>query len=79
MLVLFDTNIVLDVLEKRSPFYDASKSIFECCVSGKITGYIALHSISNIFYILRKHYPATDRKILLLGILDLFGSSQCRP
>lgn len=35
MLVLFDTNIILDVLEKRLPFYDSSKSALESCVSGK--------------------------------------------
>lgn len=54
MLVLFDTNIIL-----------------ESCVSGNVTGYIALHSISNIFYILRKRYSAADRRKLLLDILDL--------
>ncbi len=71
MLVLFDANIILDVLEKRLPFYDSSKSVLENCVSGNVTGYIALHSISNIFYILRKHYSAADRRKLLLNILDL--------
>lgn len=71
MLVLFDTNIILDVLEKRQPFFDASKSVLEYCITNKISGYIALHSISNIFYILRKRYSAADRKKLLLNILDL--------
>lgn len=71
MVVLFDTNIIMDVLEKRFPFYDSSKSVLESCVSGNVTGYIALHSISNIFYILRKRYSATDRRKLLLDILDL--------
>lgn len=71
MLVLFDTNIILDILEKRLPFYDASQSALELCISGEVTGYIALHSISNIFYILRKRYSATDRRKLLLNIIDL--------
>lgn len=71
MLVLFDTNIILDILEKRLPFYDASQSALELCISGEVTGYIALHSISNIFYILRKRYSATDRRKLLLNIVDL--------
>ena len=71
MLDLFDTNIRQDVLEKRLPFYHASKSVLESCVSGSVTGYIALHSISNIFYILRKRYSAADRRKLLLNILDL--------
>ena len=69
--VLFDTNIILDILEKRLPFYDSSKSVFERCVSGDIIGYIALHSVSNIFYILRKRYSVTDRRRLLLAILNL--------
>ncbi len=71
MRVLIDTNIILDVLEKRTPFYDASKTVLESCVSDDVTGYIALHSISNIFYILRKHYSAVDRRKLLLDIMDL--------
>ena len=70
-VVLFDTNIILDILEKRFPFYDASKSVLEYCVSGGVTGYIALHSISNIFYILRKRYSEADRRHLILSILDL--------
>ena len=71
MHVLFDTNIVLDVLEKRLPFYEASKLALERCISGEIIGYIALHSVSNIYYILRKRYSAADRRRLLLDILNL--------
>lgn len=71
MVVLFDTNIILDVLEKRLPFFNSSKSVLESCISGNVTGYIALHSISNIFYILRKRYSAADRRKLLLDLLDL--------
>lgn len=71
MLVLFDTNIIIDILEKREPFYNVSKSVLEHCTSGKVTGYIALHSVSNIFYILRKRYSAKDRRKLLLDLLDL--------
>ncbi len=71
MLILFDTNIILDILEKRQPFYEASKSVLEECISNDIHGCIALHSVSNIYYILRKHYSATDRRKLLLDLLDL--------
>lgn len=71
MVVLFDTNIILDILEKRAPFYEASSDTLQHCVSGKIKGYIALHSISNIFYILRKRYSAIDRRKLLIDVLNL--------
>ena len=68
MLVLIDTN-VLDVLEKREAFYESSNHVLSLCASKKISGCIALHSISNIFYILRKIYSAENRRRLLLGIL----------
>ena len=70
MNVLIDTNIILDILQKREPFYNASNDVILHCAAGEITGYVALHSISNIFYILRKHYSAESRRILLIGLLD---------
>lgn len=70
MLVLIDTNVILDILEKRDPFYEASSEILSLCATKKIKGCIAIHSVSNIFYILRKHYSAENRRRLLLGILD---------
>lgn len=68
--VLIDANLILDVLQKRAPFYDSSEKVLTYCASGKVKGYIALHSVSNIFYILRKHYSTEERRRLLLGILD---------
>lgn len=70
MLVLIDANVILDILEKREPFYEASSEVLSLCATRKINGCIALHSVSNIFYILRKHYSTENRKRLLLGILD---------
>lgn len=69
MLVLIDTNVLLDELEKREPFYEASDKVLSLCASKQIKGYIALHSVSNIFYILRKNYSAENRRSLILGIL----------
>lgn len=31
MLVLIDTNIVLDILEKREPFYGPSNEVLSLC------------------------------------------------
>ena len=70
MVVLIDTNIILDVLEKRPGFYDISLEILERCASGRMQGIIAIHSVSNIFFILRKQCPAHKRRRLLSGILD---------
>ena len=78
MPVLYDTNIILDILEKRIPFYEEARNALGYCVSGATKGYIALHSISNIFYILRKRYSASDRRKILLNILDLLQVADAR-
>jgi predicted nucleic acid-binding protein len=42
------------------------------CSDGRFDGFIAAHSITNIFYILRKKYTADERKEMLAGLCDVF-------
>ena len=71
MVILVDTNIILDVLEERENFVEQSSKILEMCAQKIIKGYIAFHSVSNIFFILRKKYSKSDRRELLKIILDI--------
>lgn len=75
MVLLIDTNILIDVLCEREEFLDDSKKVFDLCYSGKIKGVIAAHSITNIFYILRKGYTDEQRRNLLLSLFTYFGVS----
>jgi predicted nucleic acid-binding protein len=70
MVVLIDTNIILDHLISRAPYGDIAGTIFQYCFQGKCSGYVAAHSITNIFYILRKQFSPAERKRLLLGLCD---------
>ncbi len=54
MKVLIDTNIALDVILEREPFVESATEIFELVEIGKLQGYIAATTITNIFYIVRK-------------------------
>ena len=54
MKVLVDTNVVLDVLLEREPFYENSHIIFQFAGLKRISGYLASISMTNIFYLLRK-------------------------
>lgn len=54
MKVLIDTNIVLDLLLEREPFVESAIALFEQIEYGKLIGYIAATTITNIFYIIRK-------------------------
>lgn len=71
MVLLIDTNILLDILQYRMPFYDASKKVINLCGRREADGHIALHSVSNIYFILRKQYSSEERRMLLEGILKV--------
>lgn len=71
MVILVDTNVVLDVIAKREPFVTDSQKVLELCARQEINGYIAFHSVSNIFFILRKKFSNEERRLLLRGILKV--------
>ena len=70
--LLIDTNIVLDWLLERQPFADNAERLIEYCISGNLRGYLAGHSLLNIFYITRKEKSVKDRKEILLMLCDWF-------
>ena len=41
MVVLIDTNVALDFLTVRQPFYQSAKAILKACASDDMQGYIA--------------------------------------
>lgn len=71
MRILVDTNVIIDYLMVREPYYTAAEKLFNNCQTGGMTGYIAAHSISNLFFILRKNFTISDRRELLGGICNL--------
>ncbi|MBF2048415.1 MAG: PIN domain-containing protein [Elainella sp. C42_A2020_010] len=54
MRVLIDTNVVLDFLQEREPFVENAARLFERIDAGKIEGFIAATTITNIYYIVRR-------------------------
>lgn len=70
MVILIDTNILLDYLLKREPFYYESRQVIKLCSTENIQGCIALHTITTMWYILRK-IPEDKRRTLLKSICEL--------
>jgi len=70
--ILVDTNILLDYLLCREPYDQAAKNIIIACKQKQVSGCIAAHSISNMFFILRKAFSAQERRSLLRNLCDLF-------
>jgi len=78
MKILVDTDIALDFLINREPFFKESYAVIQRCLED-VDGYISAHSVNNIFYILRKHCSIEERRHLLYeicSILDVVGTSK---
>ena len=54
MKALIDGNIILDVLQKRDPHFDASSKIWKLCETEQIEGFVSALTFANLVYVMRK-------------------------
>lgn len=68
MKVFCDTNVVLDVLTQREPFYADSARVWTLAGGGEIQGLVSVASFTNVFYIVRRfaNRRAAQKAIQLL-------------
>lgn len=52
--LMLDLNILLDVLQRREPFYAASAAVLTLAHGKKIRAFLPAHAISNLYFIVRK-------------------------
>lgn len=71
--VLFDTNIILDVALKRSPFFADALELFSLIDRKEIIGNVTATTITDIYYISRKEKGAADAVNFIKGLIDVVG------
>lgn len=54
MRVFLDTNILLDIIEDRESFVDASMGVLEVAERAGMNLYIAWHGLATIYFIIRR-------------------------
>jgi predicted nucleic acid-binding protein len=59
--VLIDTNIVLDFLLQREPFSQDAELLFQAIDAGQVIGYVTATTLTDIFYISRKHTRSVEQ------------------
>lgn len=73
MNVLIDTNVILDAVAKRPPFNENAEKIFYLAAKEKITASITANSVTDIYYLIRKHLKSPEEaKLVLLKLFSLF-------
>jgi predicted nucleic acid-binding protein len=71
--VLIDLNVILDVLQRRDPFYEASSRVLAGAETLEFQGWVAAHSVTTLFYLLSKHHTV-ERTRMVIGELMRFLS-----
>lgn len=72
MRLMIDTNILLDVLVKREPFYETSREVLRLCEEKKVQGFLSASAATDIFYLVRRHLHSTESAYKCLGyVLDI--------
>jgi predicted nucleic acid-binding protein len=75
--VLLDTNIVIDLLAKREPFYQEAAKIFTLADRKVINLFVSALSFANVNYVLLRQRKPEEAKLilrklkLLVGVLSL--------
>lgn len=70
MKIFVDTNVMVDLLARREPFYADAARLFSLVDMGKCTAVVAAMSFSTTAYLLEKHLNYED----LAHILRQFAS-----
>ena len=71
--VLFDTNVVLDVLLDRRPHAEASAAAWAAIETGDTEGMLSAHAVTTIHYLVQKEMGAVRARRIVSDLLRVFG------
>ena len=68
--VMIDLNVILDVLQKRDPFYEASAALLAATETGRVEGYFAANSVTTLFYLIQKGRSPSEARATITNLLQ---------
>lgn len=72
MKVLFDTNIILDVLLDRKPFSEHASYLMSKVERSEINGFVCATTVTTIHYLLSKHLDNEKSNESIHSLMALF-------
>ena len=76
MKILFDTNVILDVLLLRKPYHYAATFLIAEVENCKIEGYLCPTTITTISYLVSRVKGANEAKRIIKNLLNIFELTQ---
>lgn len=84
MRALIDTCIIIDAMQSRPGFAENAQHIFLLAANRKFTGYVTAKSVTDIYYIMHRHFHddkqtrnVLNKLLIIFGIMDTAGED-CR-
>jgi predicted nucleic acid-binding protein len=71
--VLFDLNVIVDVLQNRQPFYEDSARVVDAAARGEVMGWLAAHSVTTLFYVISRARNRETAVQAVTGLLESFA------
>ena len=71
MKLLLDLNVLLDVVQRREPFYTASARVLSRVLDRGATGYLPGHALTTLYYVVRRAAGKEQAE----RVVDLFLAS----
>ena len=72
MVVLIDTNVLLDVLLAREPFYAAAARILAAAEQSQVHGFLCSASITTLHYLAAKQIGPNAARQVIQRLLHIF-------
>ena len=80
MKLLIDTNVVLDVLLKREPYFHAAADVLNLTQRGDVQEYVSASAVTDIYYIakrqMKNHAAVKDLLKRLLMVASIAADSE---
>lgn len=70
--ILFDTNVVMDVLLERDPFVKAASVLLDANVRGEVNGVLGATTVTTLFYLLSRAQGADEARGHVQRLLQHF-------
>ncbi len=74
MKILFDTCVIIDVLQSRQPFCAEGQRLFQAVAEQKLDGFITANSVTDIFYLTHRALHDNEKaKQILMTLFEFFA------
>jgi len=70
MKILIDTNVILDFLLDREPFFESAEKLIQIVNEDRVEAYLTANSITDIVYMSRKKLSLDQIQLLVLKMLE---------